>query len=431
MIEENKDTVSDDADKLDKDSYDKELEEKSIEELEERKEKRHLLNKLKLDSHFKMERFGFIMIFLSVMLTFVSIGGYFSHREYKKKLLQENVLYTDVFTFSKTENAGKVVDVFRNKENNRAYLIVKIEDFSLNNMSTKASNYRVFLLGNNYQILKNKPKGNFIVFGSSGYMCLELNEARGFEKEITNVIIRSNKDLKVDNDNNNDDSDNINGDSFNKYDQALITVNFGGDNVKKIKSFEYNSTSELYYTLIGAKAEQDILLKLKKDNEKIKKYYARILEFEDRIKKEGFIPPERPEYIEDDFKVPGYIDLDYKKTNLTEGYISKVLTNTDELSDYLLEKNEEMTENIIDTPNIESVKKQNGKELFLSTINSESMASEISVKQYVAELINAYSGILDLKINTQFNYMKELLLLDSNMMSLDNSLDINSNLEFK
>ena len=86
--------------------------------------------------------------------------------------LSNQAVYTTEVVTSRSQVAGSVVSVLSNKEQTKAFVLLKME--SMENLSTNADDYKLFVAGSNsggtYSDIKSQPSGGIYVFGSTGYI---------------------------------------------------------------------------------------------------------------------------------------------------------------------------------------------------------------------------------------------------------------------
>lgn len=188
----------------------------------EAKEK-SIREKLRLDKHHKIERFGVTMSVLFVSLLCLTIAVCVKRYNDNKVQLGDTPIYTTSFEMSLTHNEGSVIDIYRNKAGTKTAILLKFDDMS--SMKTDASNYQIWVTGYD-SYYNDKVTGGVYVYGRSGYMALCFYSPAGFSNQICDIILRSNENIaqsQVSSSTPKDDS------SFTDYDQARIYANLGAN----------------------------------------------------------------------------------------------------------------------------------------------------------------------------------------------------------
>lgn len=175
-------------------------------------------------SHASIERFGilFLSLAISMLVLLMSIGvrSYYIRRNQNTG----RAIYTNSFTFSKSQTTGVVRGVYTSEDKSKCMLLLKFD--SMSHISQKAEAYQMFLTGSTPNLttskLKSKPAGMFYLFGNSGYAGLYLYNEGGFPNQVLKLIVRSYDSLGKTIDTDQDDT------TFNQYDQTTIYFNPGG-----------------------------------------------------------------------------------------------------------------------------------------------------------------------------------------------------------
>ncbi|MBD5585201.1 MAG: hypothetical protein HDQ88_08965, partial [Clostridia bacterium] len=141
-----------------------------------------LSERLFLDKHHTIERFGVLFGVLFVSLVIVFISTCFSQVDFNENLLLTQSKWSTEFTFSLSGATGSVVNVFRDDNNTKSFVLLKFDD--LKDITVDPNEYEVFLTGadmnQNWQELKCSPKASVYMFGSTGYMGLYFVDMGGF-----------------------------------------------------------------------------------------------------------------------------------------------------------------------------------------------------------------------------------------------------------
>ena len=267
----------------------------------------------KFDKHHKFERFGviFCSLFL-VMLIIVSIA-FVDKLQTDNETMDNKVIYTRNFQTSISEINGTVDNIYKNKDNTEAFLVLHLEDTT--NISTDAKNYQMYLTGAKQsgdeiigEYLEHESlRGSIYLFGSSGYIGLHLVDSEGFASQLCDLVVRCNSQIKTDDESDDGEEENTDmEDSFLQYDQFRIYFNPGG---KKCDVAEFLnktswSVSDAYEECVSRAQEEEIRKTLTNDVEQLKKSMDAIEEYTARLKGSNsptdVAVPEMPEPISGD-----------------------------------------------------------------------------------------------------------------------------------
>ena len=215
-----------------------------------------ILNKLKIGSHYRIERFGWIFSLLSLGMLICLGFAWRAQMNINKIDFKSRAVYQPVFETSRTHNSGSVVGVFSNTDRTKAFVLLKMKN--MESLPSDAKDYRMYITNSsmpgNPRKSDHKPSGSIYMFGTSGYMGLYIIDKAGFERAIKRITVRIGKELAT------VDSNKIQGDavdeSFAKYDQFNVLINFGADFGDKIVQADENSPDE--FINVGLK-ESDVL----------------------------------------------------------------------------------------------------------------------------------------------------------------------------
>lgn len=216
-----------------------------------------ILNKLKIGSHYRIERFGWIFSLLSLGLLICMGFAWRTQMNLNKIDFKSRAIYSTAFETSRTRNAGSVIGAFSNKERTKAFVLLKMK--SMTSLPADASDYRMYITNDsrpgNPRTSTHKPSGGIYMFGTSGYMGLYFIDNAGFEQAIKRITIRIGKEL-VNVDSNKVRSEDFKDDSFTKYDQFNVYINFGAEFGDKMVALDENYSDDRIN--VGLK-ESDVL----------------------------------------------------------------------------------------------------------------------------------------------------------------------------
>lgn len=393
------------------------------EDAEKQNNRRTFLNKYKLGSHHKIERFGVMMGAVLAILVFASGFSLVRDTQKQKVTAVAKAKYTEDFTYSLTGNAGTVETVVRSDDGKTAYLLLKMEN--VGNMSTDASTYSVYLTGAN-DTLRFEPAGAYFVFGSTGYMGVMLHDDEGIPNQVLDVTIRANVDVRSDKLSSSTISDDQD-ESFKKYDQARIYVNFGAADADTNKVLDDTSiaASDLYYQLIAKELDATLREQLVSTKEDLDRLTVRADEYMKRITSVGYEAPDEPAWLDDNYVVAGGVLLSESKT-LGDGYINQLISDYSQFSDYMKMKSKEVaTESERLSVQIETLTASNGSVLELNEVSDGvSSPADLAVKADVVTLTTTWSSILSTKQKVQTDINRQLLMLDADMQDQNRSFSL-------
>lgn len=257
-----------------------------------------LLAKLKLDNHHKIERFGVLFLSLLCCMGIVLSTIVVKASKDNSQTLTEQAKYTQSFAMSKSKVNGEVVDVYTNESHTKTFLLLKLDDTT--GISTNALDYQMFLTGSSLDTspswLKINPTGSIYMFGTSGYIGVYLTDARGFDKQILQLIIRCNNDISVVGTGDSEQADQ----SFSKYDQCMIYFNPGGDNATVVSFLDAEGgidVNALYEELITRPQEQNVKAILNTDVTKMVADIKTIQEYSRQLNAKGIVVNAAPTEI--------------------------------------------------------------------------------------------------------------------------------------
>lgn len=391
--------------------------------------------RFKLGPHHKMERMAIMTGVLVTTLVFSTGVSFMVQQEHNHIQLTGKAVYTTQLSFSKSDHTGKVSNVYRSSDGKSAYILFKMD--SVDDMSLDANNYKVFVSAFQDR-LKFKPTGSFFIFGSTGYMGVELHDERGIPKQVLDITIRSTKDIREDASVAPSSGDNSDA-SFSKFDQARIYANPGGDKANVIKELnDSNVTSkDLYMTMIANPVDKATRKDIRASEAKLSRLLTRASEYTTRIKDAGYIAPSSPTWMDGDHMenghfvtthtVVGGFALDYENSTLKDGYVNQLVDSPSKLNDLLVKKNTEandstQTETI---PSVKLIDATTKKELDPNADNS-GLENINSITQSSSQLSSTWSAILQEKRNLQITLMLQLITNDYNTQTQSSSFSVST-----
>ena len=226
-----------------------------------------IMQKLKLDSHHKMERFSVLFCFFIFMIGLLFAISFKIHLDHQKITLDRQALYTEKSAWSLTGQKVKVIDIYRNNDSSKIFILIQTGNGpgDMANMSIDANDYRIFMTGFRGEKLTNNPRAAFYVFGNTGYMGLYFVDSRGFDPHMYDIVVRNTKVLTTDIDPGAaaqyDDG------SFADYNQIRLYANFAGTDatVASFLNKDQPTVQEVYAECIASISETPIRTQLDED----------------------------------------------------------------------------------------------------------------------------------------------------------------------
>ena len=343
-----------------------------------------ILNKLKIGSHYRIERFGWIFSLLSLGMLICLGFAWRAQMNINKIDFKSRAVYAPSFETSRTHNSGSVVGVFSNTERTKAFVLLKMKN--MDELPADAKDYRMYITNDsmpgNPRKSDHKPSGSIYMFGTSGYMGLYIIDKAGFEQAIKKITVRIGKELVT------VDSNKIQGDavdeSFAKYDQFNIHINFGADFGDKMVQADENSPDEfvnvglkesdvlsgdkieatkIFKTLVIDPQEKDIkavLLNDLKDMQNKKKLIAEYTERYEKLDidgKHGIVPEEPIEmrgdeitdvkgvlYLKPSYVYPNGYDFVWQDRSIEDGYLKDVVPAGDSALNFMIQHDKAVSE---------------------------------------------------------------------------------------
>lgn len=307
-----------------------------------------VIDKLKLGKHYRMERFSALFTVLLASMVVVTSLCFVGHMQKQDNSLSETAIYSTKFTASKTGVTGTVENVYTSEDKTKTFLLLKFE--SVENISTNANNYQMFLTGasveRNKQTLDGQPSGSIYMFGNTGYMGIYLVNQDGFGPQILDLVVRSNAELQKP-EASDDVDEEVEDASFVKHDQFRVYFNPGATKAEHLDCLDSKSAPSAmsFYNEAVVKAEEaELHATLADEVDQMRVDLNQITEREERVTNANINLPERPQAIAGDTVVenedgsytykpatvlPGGYDLDWQNTSVTDGFLDDLIADTD------------------------------------------------------------------------------------------------------
>lgn len=299
---------------------------------------REFLARFGLDRHHVIERFGVLFIICTMFLAGTCISGFVQYEKKQHASLSSVAAYTSAFKTSKSGVQGTVQGVYTNTDKTRGFVLLHYDD--IKKISIDASKYNVLIMGVDNNCLYKEDMqcqmaGCVYIFGNTGYMGIYLMCSEGFANQITMMTIRANNPMA-------NKIVPLTEESYQTIDQFNIYVNMGASGTGHLNFLESNdvlSVTEMYEELIVRPTENQTEAELNAMLKDMVTYEAQFTEYEQRLKNQGIIVPERPYVINGDKIVyddktglyslqtnvvtAGGWNLDWQNHSIADGYIDK------------------------------------------------------------------------------------------------------------
>lgn len=425
--------------------------------------------------HYAIERFG-IMFLTVVCLMIVNLSFIVVKKvQYDKQELSGKVIYTQQFAMSKTGTAGTVQGVYTNEKQDTVFVLLGFE--SMSDIPVDADSYEIYLTGSTPNFkpteLECRPSGSLYVFGNTGYMGIVLENSGKFPSQILDLVIRSKSDFKG---GNNAGSES----SFERFNQARVYLNPGGEYAEKAKFLEKDKWSvfDAYEEMVSRPRELEVRDTLRKDLIAMRDTQLVMDEYTKRITGSdmGLVEPKVPSDIADDviygmdlredskehlvwskkdnawyseshdgvldesyvdlfldtdFLVPGGYDFTWQTGSVKEGYLED-LTGSEKASDWNAyfaqhEKDKEERDVSFDVSKV-TFTYTDGSEYGFDTGEGDGVQAkkDARVKESVQTLLDAWTTFYDTKTQYQTVDLPELLHIEADAYDVETSYTVNT-----
>lgn len=407
----------------------------SSKQKEEEMKEPTLLEKLKLDKHHRMERFGVSFATVSGIL-FLSLvmNGVHAHKV-ESQMLSDKAVYTKQADFSKSGIEATTAGVFVSPDKKTAYLLLQFAD--MRNLSLNPNKYVAYITGYNQKLKHMHMVGSVVVLGSSGYLGVTLTDAEGFANQILDITLRSTTELDDYSQHapsgNYDNAD----PSFKKYDQLRFYANPGASKATVVPALSNKKLSpeKLYYSFVGKLQEKDLLKELATTRAEIKRTRQRITEYTTRLKDAGFAKIDAPEWTRDDYTLDEGFDFDTSNVGLNKKKTYLDVAFKGDLDRYKLKAKTIQTDqnNVLnqlrdENPKPMTLTYENGEVLDLSTVaDGVSSTKEVTALRDFNELTQAWDELLTDLSNEQYTLANKLLALEQTMLDQSDAMKFGSN----
>lgn len=415
---------------------------------------------LRLDQHHAIQRFGVIFTALAVSgLIGFSSAGVSAATAGHEELVTRSV-YADSFKTSKTGAEGDVMGVYISKNRTKAMVLLKFEDVS--QVSTDAANYQAFMTGTNQKLAQKTPKGSpdgsIFMFGSTGYMGIELENPEGFEAQILDITVRANSEIVPLSEREEVDEELTDGDgSYSTYDQLRLFVNPGASETKHLAALDEDSVdlTTIYDEMIIRPQETELRETMTGQLQTMQSDLAAVDEYKQRLrttKVDGLSVkiPDDPKPILDDaitcdgtslrgktgsdaqcesgelalstqWNFPDGFNFDWRNGSVADGYLDDVVPADRSNLEYLSEHSEEST----DSMRTNDIEWQMNDGSYLEDLGGEDTEPVANLNSTISLLTGAYETYYDHKQEYEVDSMTEMLNLELSLMDVESNHTVN------
>lgn len=384
-----------------------------------------LRDKLKLGSHHKMERFAFLFGATSASLLLLTGVAFTQDRIEMSRVATSAALLTQDFSFSLSGQTGTIQGVYGDPARTDVHILFKLADVSTMSLDAKA--YEMYITGHKND--DSISKVSFSLFGATGYGTIRFQNENGIPNEPLNIVLRANTTLASAGSGAGEGADA----SFDEYDQTRIYVNPGADAVSETAlAVGEDDPSVLYTELVAAKAEAEVRERIMKATANLETHLKRADEYKNRLVTAGYKPPATPWFVEGDYideagylvaakSVPGAHAIDIANTTLRDGYVKQVTTGLEGYSAYMKEADTAVPkpgDPEVKVERITALETEGGQSIPLEDITTgKSPSSQVAAKTALESLISAWSSYGTVKTEVQKTMMRELLVIDADVLS--------------
>ncbi len=448
---------------------------KDAEELQKKGRFDKIKQKLRLGSHYRIERFGILFLVLTILLLTLTVSGFCLHKASENETFESVICYTTSFKSSLTETAGEIAGVFENAEKTKIFLLMKFKDDSMEYVSTDTNKYRLLVTGvdktlEEYEPVKSNPKAAIYMLGTSGYFGILLHDAAGFPLQCLQIIVRMDRNLvgntKVEPSSTLDKT-------FAENDQFAVIINPGVTRQEVISApfLEEDrapTALEIYSLAQLEQDEIDARTALTEDLAQMQVMFDRITEYTKRLEdldiavqdvpeqirgdhldvyfdgqlltrsdKENYlypeghpnageiIPPNSSELdyrLITDYVVPGGFDFDWYNGNIHDGYLD-ALRGDKSVGVYLRDMDQMPYSTSLSFAEMKWYY-HNGTEFVYENDLDDSTLN--SINKEIENLTQAWNDYYMLKVRYERTDLRALLVLERNLTNIVTSFSVNA-----
>lgn len=392
-----------------------------------------------VSSHYKMERFGVMVLTLTLSMS-ILMGTIVKHKaDMDKETLGTNVVYTNSFDMSLSQNRVEVVNIFSNSAQTKCFILLRFPDMS--NVVTDASQYKLFLTGSDMNARQNPPLCNptatIYMFGVTGYMGIYLVDMAGFQSQILDLVLRCNiltgampTELPTYEDA-----------SFAKFDQGRMYFNPGASGFTTVDFLDNASMSvgDIYDSVVVKQQELAIRDKLDTDLDNMRSLLAQIDEFARRVSDSGIIVPVEPLQIRGDrveesddgrlelrtdYVLSGGYSFDWYNGSVRAGYLDSIIGHGATPSRYIASQRKLVGGDKMDLNSLRWLR-ADGTDFYSETDTIKSQ-SYVQIDTNITNLKSAWQQYYDMKRMYQITDLESLLLLELDSKDMSTNYTVNS-----
>lgn len=418
-----------------------------------------LRKRLKLDSHHTTERFGIVFAAFGVSVIVLTAAMATSSVANTKADASQIALYTPEFTTSKTGLSGDVAGVYVSEDSTRSLVLMEFSGASADGISVNSDNYQSFLTGSTMtmgnQELASSITGEFIVFGTTGYVGVVMDSDVPFEEQILNLTVRANSQLVYAQQDDGSTSEDFAGEkSFAEFDQWRVYVNPGAQDAIETAAVtsaaEEFSPADAYYELVVKPQEDEArlaldssLAQMQVDLAKIDEYTLQMATTE--LGGQKIVPPMVPMQIsgdtvtgtegdEDDpltlrsrWTSPEGYSFDWRNGSVADSYLDDLVAPGQSYVQYLTAKSSATDdEEDFSASSLEWLLTDGSSLMSAYSTSAEVMSPLFDVMN---NLTQAYQTYYNDKVEYQTDLYDALISLEVSLKNVDNSASVNDSEE--
>lgn len=414
--------------------------------------------------HKAIERFGTIFLTLSLLMSVLMVTIVVRKNAADKELLSSRAMYTTSVQMSRSQVEGSVVDIMTSKDKTKAFVLLRMN--SMENMSTSAEDYKMFLTGSTegqgMADLKSQPSGGIYVFGTSGYIGVYLVNHEPYPSQILNLVIRGVKDYSSSAGESVGSVPDGGDSSFANFDQMQVYFNPGANGTTHADFLDADKIDieDMYKESVVAAQEQELREVLEADLQQMFDYKRQAGQYIDRLssgthgevitipdmpesigsdeivaityegnqeliwsdKKNGWVDSKEEKYeseqyyyeLSTDYVFPGGFDFDWQTKSCKEGWLDELKGSVSE-DVYLSQKEEELKNSAKDGDvsfTMDSIEFYKGSGEIFEADETSSDSQVKNISSDIQKLLGLWQQYHDVKFKYETEDLKQLLYLE-------------------
>lgn len=388
---------------------------------------RKLLKKFHMDTHHKMEWFGLSFLTLCAALIVTVLFAWRTEIKSRHIQLTDDAVLTKEFTMSRTGIHGEVSGVYTSKDKTKSLLMLYFSD--MGKLSTDAKNWYMYYSSPN-EVRKNDPAGLIYVFGDTGYVGLYFTDGAGFKPQASEIRLLHKKELTSDIPTPSAKTSAL----MKNNDVGIILANLGarkathlslldGDKAMDVKALFAGPIYEEKYKALQADARKKL--------QDMKISLERIKELKGRLTRADVLVPDDPQYVEGDaitkdkgefyanFKasLPGGFDFAWQRRKLSEGYLSLVSKQGENLRACMMRMKNEQKDTQSGPKYTDEWVYMDGTPVFDLDSSKVLSDSETSVQKDIQSLQSEWSNYYGMKREYQYTELPKFLAMDDSVQA--------------